>query len=121
MPSATPISRTVELVPLALALSSGRMLASTAVDEGANTRPMPIPAEMNAGSMVAYGTVADMFRPSQNNPAAWNSSPATISVRVPIRPAKMPARGATTIGAIVQGVVSTAACSAEFPCTICRN
>ena len=68
MPSATPISRSVELVPLALALSSGRMLASTAVDEGANTRPMPMPARMNAGSMVVYGTVADMLSGEPEQP-----------------------------------------------------
>ena len=33
MPSATPISRSVEFVPLAFAWSSERMVASTAVDD----------------------------------------------------------------------------------------
>ena len=41
IPSATPISRSVEFMPLAFAVSSSRMCASTAVETGAKTSPMP--------------------------------------------------------------------------------
>ncbi len=108
-------------MPLAFALSASRMFASTAVDEGAKTSPMPMPAAMKAGSIVVYATSADIVNASQVSPAPWKSRPATISTRVPTRGAMNPARGATTIGAIVHGVVCTAASSGEAPCTTWRN
>ena len=121
IPRATPISRTVELVPEPFAVSCGERLASTAVDDGANTNDMPIPAATNAGSIVVYATSAVIVAASQISPAACSVRPVTIRMRVPTRGMMMPAMGAMIIGASVHGVVWIAASSGEAPCTTCRN
>ena len=89
--------------PAALPIASTETEPTTEFCAAGMAIETPTPATTNGPSNRVYARPGSAISASHDIPAAWRSSPPTISGRSPMRSASAPAIGATVMNVAVQG------------------
>ena len=108
-PKTPPTSRMALFVPDACPAWAGLTTLSSALADGAKTRPMPAPAITKAIACSPKVTVVLVVAANHASAPACSASPAAMKPREPKRSERTPAIGATIIVAPVHSSMRTPA------------
>ena len=108
-PKTPPTSRIALFVPEAWPARCGATTLSSALADGAKTRPMPMPAIMNGGRRLEFVESTPAAIASHASAAPCIARPSAISPRGPRRSARTPAIGLVIAVAPVQTSMRTPA------------